>query len=74
MKKYWIAAQFEENGKMYACAIPVTESDNLLSKLKIKNIISANICPTKKAAADLVLYWRKCYQENGNYMFSDGPF
>jgi hypothetical protein len=71
MKKFYIACQFKENGKYYACVVPVTDSDNLLSKLKINNIISANICPTKTAAGDLVLSWRKQYIENGEYMFSD---
>ena len=74
MKNFYIACQFRENGKYYACVVPVTESDNLLSKLKINNIISANICPTQKAARELVLLWRAGYIENGNYMFSDVPF
>jgi hypothetical protein len=71
MKKFYIAAQFQENGKYYACVIPVTDQDNLLSKLKINHIITANICHTRQAARDQVLLWRKQYVENGTYMFSD---
>ena len=38
MKYFYIAVQVEESGKYYAYAVKVSESDNLLSKLKIKNI------------------------------------
>ena len=73
MKYLYIAVQVEENGKYYAYAIKVSESDNLLSKLKIKNIVTANIFRTKKRAVEVVESWNRMYKENGNYMF-DEPF
>lgn len=69
MKNHYIAIQIEENGKYYAYAIKATESDNLLSKLAVTNIISANICDTKKRAEELVTFWNDCYKQNGTYIF-----
>lgn len=69
MKNHYIAIQIRENGKYYAYAIKVSESDNLLSKLDIKDIISANICDTKKRAEELVTFWNDCYKRNGTWLF-----
>ena len=71
MKNFYIAVQVCENGKYYAHIVKATESDNLLSRLKISNIISANIYPTKKCATEIVEFWRECYKRNGKYMFSE---
>ena len=71
MKYFYIVVQVEENGKYYAYAIKVSESDNLLSKLKIKNIVTANIFRTKKRAEEIVEAWNQMYKENGNYMFDE---
>jgi hypothetical protein len=71
MKIFYIAVQICENEKYYAYIVKATESDNLLSKLSIQNVITANICPTKKRAAEIVEFWRECYKRNGNYMFSE---
>ena len=69
MKNFYIAVQIRENNKYYAHMLRVSESDNLLSKLAIKNIITANIFPTKKAAAAAVETWRDGYRANGTYLF-----
>ena len=71
MKYLYIAVQVKENGKYYAYAFHVSESDNLLSKLKIKNIVTANIYRTKKRAVEVVEAWNLMYKENGNYMFDE---
>lgn len=71
MKYFYIAVQVEEGGKYYAYAVKVSESDNLLSKLKIKNIVTANICRTKKQAAALVEHWNNAHKANNKYMFDE---
>lgn len=71
MKNFYIAVQIKENEKYYAYMVRVTECDNLLSKLAIKNIITANIFPTKKAAAAAVDAWRAGYRANGIYLFDE---
>lgn len=79
MKKYetrhtFIAVTVEENNTYYAYVVPVSNSDNLLSKLKIKGIIYANICRTKKEAQEVVAMWNDCYKANNTYMFADPQF
>lgn len=74
MKRYYIVLQIRQNEKYYCHAWPVTESDNLLSVIAKTGpgVISANIAPTKKRAAEIVETWRAGYIRNGNYMFSEG--
>lgn len=69
MKNFYIAVQVEENNKYYAYAIKVSKSDNLLSKLTIKNIITANICQSKKEAELLVNNWNEGHKRNSRYIF-----
>lgn len=72
--KTWIAVNITENGKNYAYAFHVLGYDNLAAKFKdIRGLLSANICATKKDAADLVTCWNECYKANGEYLF-DGTF
>jgi hypothetical protein len=73
VKYFYIAVQINEHGKFYAYVIKVSESDNLLCKLRINYLVSANICKTRKAARDLVTIWNKQFKENGTYLFNDGP-
>ena len=74
MKNNYIVVNIKENDKLYAYALKVDISDNLISKLKIKNIISANICETKKEAKDIVDFWNESYKNNGTYMFLEPQF
>lgn len=74
MKYYYFAVTIEENGKYYAYAVKANENDNILCKLKIKNIKCANICPTKKRAAEIVEAWNDSYKTNGTYMFDSPSF
>lgn len=71
MKYFYIVVQVEECGKYYAYTVKVSESDNLLSKLKIKNIVTANICRTKKQAAAIVEVWNNAHKASGRYIFDE---
>lgn len=70
-KSSYIAVQVTENGKNYAYAVKVSESDNLLSKLAIKGIAAANLCSTKKEAGELVACWNESFKNNNSYMFGE---
>lgn len=69
MKHFYIAISIKENEKYYAYVLKVSENDNLLSKLNIKNIITANICSTRKQARETVEAWRAAYIANNTHMF-----
>lgn len=53
-KSSYIAVQVTENGKNYAYAVKVSESDNLLSKLAIKDITAATFAARKKKPKKLL--------------------
>ncbi len=70
IKKYWIAIQVQQNGKYSAAVLPVTEFDNIYSKLAhIPGIVAANIYDTKTAAARTVHAWVDMFRANGEYMW-----
>lgn len=69
MKKFWIAADVEANGKYSAFAFCVSENDNLVKSLG--NLCTANIMPSKKAAFEAVAAWNDAHKANGNYMFAE---
>lgn len=73
MKYYYIAATIEENGKYYNYVIKVNTQENLLSKLKIKGIVTATITPTKQKAESLVNLWNIIAKSNNQYLFNE-PF
>jgi hypothetical protein len=60
-----------EDGRFYAYAIHVMEYTNLVSKLNIPNIVSANVFPTKKSAFAYVDYWNESFKKRGSYMFDE---
>ena len=68
-KNNYIAVTVSENGKYYAYALKVHQSENICWKLDIKGIEHANICNTKKECSELVNFWNECYKNNGTYMF-----
>lgn len=74
MKYFYIAAAVAENNKYYAYIIKGSQYDNLLSKLKIKGILHANIFLSKKQAATVVERWNAIYKSNGTYLFNDPKF
>lgn len=69
MKYFHIAVTIKEDEKLYSYCIKVAESDNLLSKLKIKNIIWANIYHTKKRAEEVVNMWNDGFIKNGTSLY-----
>lgn len=74
IKKYWIAVQVQQNGKYSAVVIPVTESDNVYSKLAaVPGIVTANIYDTKTAAAANVQMWVDGFRAAGCYMWDTMP-
>lgn len=74
VKNFYFAVSVSENGKNYAYIIKATENDNILSKLNVKNIVVANICETKKRAAEVVSFWNISYKINGTHMFDSPSF
>ena len=76
MKNFYIAVLCHyDDGKNYAFMLRVDCSTNLLCRLNgIQNAIAANLCPTKKAAQDLVTAWNNDFIANGTYLFSVPTF
>ena len=65
-----MAIQVEENEKYHAYVLKVSESDNLIAKLgEIKNLVTANLCRTKKKAVTMTNIWNEAFKYNGDYMF-----
>lgn len=72
MKKFYIAADVEENGKYYAFSFFVSENSNLVSELAgIQGICFASIHPSKEAAHEVVAAWNDAHKACGNYMFAE---
>lgn len=69
MKYFYIAVTIEENKKYYSYIIKASDQENLLYKLKIKNIINATIATTKQRAENLVNVWNAIYKANNQYLF-----
>lgn len=74
MKNFYIAVQIKEDDKFYAYAVKVAGYDNLLSKLEIPNIITANICQSKKEAESWIKCWNDTWKADNRYMFANAPF
>ena len=70
----YIAVTVAEAGKYYSYVVKVALCDNLVCKLRIKDIVSANICSSKKQASELVERWNDSYKANGKYMFQEPDF
>lgn len=59
----------------YSYIIKCTQSENIKCTLeKIGGLISANIYPTKKQAADTVARWNSAYKANNEYLFDSPAF
>ena len=70
IKNIYIAVQIKENEKNYAYVVKTTDSNNLLSVLSIKGIITANIF-NKEEAYKTVDFWNNCFKQNGTYLYSE---
>ena len=73
MKKIYIVIQIEENKKYYSYGIKGNTQENPVSKLKIKNIVTATITTTKQKAENLVNLWNIIAKSNNQYLFNE-PF
>ena len=69
MKYNYLIVTIKEEGKNWAYVVKNDQSYNLLCDLEIKNIVAANIMPSKKKAEELARYWNKCYRENGTNLY-----
>lgn len=70
MKKYYYVVSETENGKNYAFALTINETNNLLSIFsKYKNANIIHPCISRVKAEEIALEWNKSYKENGTYMF-----
>lgn len=65
----YAAVTIDENGKNYSYIVKISSADNLISKLKIRSIISANVYRTKKEAALIVNHYNAVFHTNGTYLF-----
>jgi hypothetical protein len=74
MKNFYIVINIKENEKYYAYAVKISTMDNLLSKLEIPNIYSANFFGTKKHTDEIVKSWNDAYKANGTYLFDNPSF
>lgn len=74
MRYFWLAVQIQESGKFYAYAMRVCESENLVSILSREGFATANICKSKKQAAETVTAWNEAHKANGRYMFDTPQF
>lgn len=70
-KTLYIVVDVSENSKNYAYMLKTSACNNLVSLLSIPGIRSANVCDTKKQAAEIVAAWNAAYKENGTYMFDE---
>ena len=69
MKNTYIAVTIKENDRFYSYGVKVNASDNVLSKLEIKNIVYANICNSKKHCEELVKVWNNQYKLNNENLY-----
>ena len=90
MKNYYIAVTIEQDRNesiladragaeyapgYYAYVVKIGQNENIKSRLDcIGGLKSANLCPTKKAAAELVRFWNRYYTENGTALYSGTSF
>lgn len=71
MKNKYIAVQTKEKNLYSAYVLKVTTADNLISALKIKGILSANICNTRKEALELVNVWNQGFKDKGVLLYAN---
>lgn len=73
MKYFYIACTdkvIEEKEKYYAYVVKVSDTENVLNTLsKNKNILHANIMPSKKEAIETARFWNECYRKNNTYLY-----
>lgn len=69
--KVYMVVTVAENGKNLSYVLDVAGSCNLVSVLAgIRGLTSANVCKSKKTAAEIADDWNECYKANGTYMYA----
>lgn len=69
--KVYMVVTATENGKNVSYVLDVAGSCNLVSVLAgIRGLTTANVCKSKKAAAEIAGDWNECYKANGTYMYA----
>lgn len=71
MENLYIAVTIQENKKYYSYVIKANTQENILYKLKIKNIINATVTKQKQRAENLVNLWNLIYKKNNQYLFDE---
>jgi hypothetical protein len=74
MKNSYLLVTVSENDKYYSYVVKAPENENLLSILKIKNIISANIYPSKRQAENDAIFNNNIYKKNNSFLFDNPSF
>lgn len=70
--KVYMVVTVTENGKNVSYVLDASGSCNLVSVLAgIRGLTSANVCKSKKAAAEIADDWNECYKANGTYMYAE---
>ena len=69
---WFVLQEKDKDGKMFAWAERVHQSLNLFGHFsqRYRDIISINVCKTKKEAQALAKHWNDCAKENGNYKWT----
>lgn len=67
---YYVFSCRTEDGKLYAYADTIQNSENLVSIFaRIPGLLTANACDTRRKADEIALCWNRSYRDNGNYAF-----
>ena len=71
-KNYYAAMIISDGKKNYPIMQKFDKFDNIAHFFQGRHdIVVANILPTKKDAAAVVMRWREDFRNNGTYMFDD---
>lgn len=69
--KIYMVVTVTKNGKNVSYVLGVSGTSNLVSVLSgIRGLTSANVCKSKRAAAEISDDWNECYKANGTYMYA----
>lgn len=69
--KVYMVVTVTENGKHFSYVLGAPGSNNLVSVLAgIRGLTSANVCKSRKAAAEIADDWNESYKANGTYMYA----
>lgn len=71
--KVHIVYQAAQDGGMYAAALTLPGSTDLISSLStIRGIISANVCTSRKEAEAIPAAWNEGFRQAGTCLFQEG--